>query len=776
MRGNPRVSRRQLHLYRLGVVLLFMLLTSSCQEKSLLPHVCGNDFCEEGENAITCPEDCLDGYEQEPFELNQIEVGLVEGICGNNLCEVGEYPWTCPQDCTCGDGVCRGETCSTCPEDCNFGNPDAPCCGDGKCTREVGESFLDCPEECGYGGACGNGYCEASLGENLNSCYIDCLVCYVEGTECGNGVCDINETSLRCFQDCNYCGNGYCDLTSGENCVTCAEDCGACDSLCGNGSCDFMQGETCSLCPEDCYFISVSLPCCGNQLCESGETEENCVDCGGPVPEEDIVETDCGNYVIEPGEECEQDYHCAWREGAAGEYLSCSSHCACVSSPFCNYDGVCNNNEQYWNCPQDCTCGDGVCRGENCCTCPEDCGSGDAENPCSENPYIASCGDLTHICGDGICEYWQGEFCGTCALDCGSCDDCGDYRCFLENGESCQTCPADCHFGNPDMPCCGNGLCELSETPENCLCDCGGEPDDCEDTPIEEWPGNNPLAKWRIECGNGPRLNSGEQCERDYHCSIQFGGEPGDWACIDCACGLRCDGDGICDEPFEDMVSCPIDCLVGSQVVHEDLLEALLDAWGTAASEGEACIGDEGEPGTWVCTCVPLQECGDGYCSRELEDSETCPEDCTCRDDGICRAKEGFDCADCEYLLSVTGVTVAVSVDTNCRLGPGSAYPNVSALQVGEAATAVGRNAASTYWVILNPANPSTTCWLWGAYATVEGDAGSLPVISPPPVHAPTEEEPGSLICRADMGPGECAEAGGTYTYPPSGDPYCQCP
>jgi hypothetical protein len=79
---------------------------------------------------------------------------------------------------------------------------------------------------------------------------------------------------------------------------------------------------------------------------------------------------------------------------------------------------------------------------------------------------------------------------------------------------------------------------------------------------------------------------------------------------------------------------------------------------------------------------------------------------------------------------------VQVSVNTNCRTGPGAIYDLVSALLVGQEAEVVARNAEGSYWVIQNPGGAGT-CWLWGFYATVEGPTASLPVWDAPPTPTP---------------------------------------
>ncbi len=80
---------------------------------------------------------------------------------------------------------------------------------------------------------------------------------------------------------------------------------------------------------------------------------------------------------------------------------------------------------------------------------------------------------------------------------------------------------------------------------------------------------------------------------------------------------------------------------------------------------------------------------------------------------------------------------VTVSVDTNCRTGPGASFDYLSALLVGEQAEVVGRYTSANpgYWIIKKD---TVTCWLWGKYATVEGDTNGLPEIMPPPPPTPS--------------------------------------
>ena len=80
-----------------------------------------------------------------------------------------------------------------------------------------------------------------------------------------------------------------------------------------------------------------------------------------------------------------------------------------------------------------------------------------------------------------------------------------------------------------------------------------------------------------------------------------------------------------------------------------------------------------------------------------------------------------------EVLPPATGdVTVTVSVATNCRQGPGAAFASIYGMPVGQVAKVVAKNSYSGYWIIEIPGQNGQTCWLWGQYATINGDTASL--------------------------------------------------
>jgi hypothetical protein len=87
-------------------------------------------------------------------------------------------------------------------------------------------------------------------------------------------------------------------------------------------------------------------------------------------------------------------------------------------------------------------------------------------------------------------------------------------------------------------------------------------------------------------------------------------------------------------------------------------------------------------------------------------------------------------------------VRIQVSVDTNCRSGPGPGFPLIGALMVGESTIVRARVPEIDYWLVENPDNPGRECWLWGKHATLDGTTNHLPLVTPPWTPTP---EPGTI-------------------------------
>ncbi|MGR9100573.1 MAG: hypothetical protein ACU826_08400, partial [Gammaproteobacteria bacterium] len=130
--------------------------------------------------------------------------------CGDNKCNGGETALTCPADCSdpgfCGDGICGGgESCSSCEADCGV-CPPVLCNNDGFCN--LGEDCLGCPGDCPgvTGGKPSNRYCcglEGFCGDFEGQCG---PLCGSLGEVCGNGILEPGEE----------CDDG--NLTAGDGC------------------------------------------------------------------------------------------------------------------------------------------------------------------------------------------------------------------------------------------------------------------------------------------------------------------------------------------------------------------------------------------------------------------------------------------------------------------------------------------------------------------------------------------------------------------------------
>lgn len=89
---------------------------------------------------------------------------------------------------------------------------------------------------------------------------------------------------------------------------------------------------------------------------------------------------------------------------------------------------------------------------------------------------------------------------------------------------------------------------------------------------------------------------------------------------------------------------------------------------------------------------------------------------------------------------------ISVSISTNCRNGPGKVYDYQSALIVGEVVEIFARETTGNYWYIRNPeATEEAYCWVWGKYATIEGDVSVLPMYTPPPTPTATNTSVASI-------------------------------
>jgi len=87
--------------------------------------------------------------------------------------------------------------------------------------------------------------------------------------------------------------------------------------------------------------------------------------------------------------------------------------------------------------------------------------------------------------------------------------------------------------------------------------------------------------------------------------------------------------------------------------------------------------------------------------------------------------------------FTISGPAVQVSVDTNCRSGPGKVYTYLGALLVGEEANIYGKDPSGSWFYINNPDLEESFCWIWGYFANTSGNTAPLPIYTPGPTPRP---------------------------------------
>jgi hypothetical protein len=134
----------------------------------------------------------------------------------------------------------------------------------------------------------------------------------------------------------------------------------------------------------------------------------------------------------------------------------------CIGDPQCNcnFNGICELDEDCFSCPTDCPtgpagrCGDGICDAsgdEDCLSCPEDCNGNQSGNPGNQFCCGAGGGVNPVTCNDARCS--DGGF--ACVKSfVPAC--CGDLQC--DFGESPCTCELDCGAFAPIEDACGDQI------------------------------------------------------------------------------------------------------------------------------------------------------------------------------------------------------------------------------------------------------------------------------------------------------------------------------
>ncbi|NPV67239.1 MAG: SH3 domain-containing protein [Anaerolineae bacterium] len=110
----------------------------------------------------------------------------------------------------------------------------------------------------------------------------------------------------------------------------------------------------------------------------------------------------------------------------------------------------------------------------------------------------------------------------------------------------------------------------------------------------------------------------------------------------------------------------------------------------------------------------------------------------------------------------VCRVTPSASVNVNVRTGPGTNYPAIGSLFVGNYLDVIGRNAEGTWWVVNLGGRQG---WVSGSVTRTEGPCGGLAVIIPPPSPTPAPTSTAAVpqiaftvngVTSVTIAPGQC--------------------
>jgi uncharacterized protein YraI len=81
--------------------------------------------------------------------------------------------------------------------------------------------------------------------------------------------------------------------------------------------------------------------------------------------------------------------------------------------------------------------------------------------------------------------------------------------------------------------------------------------------------------------------------------------------------------------------------------------------------------------------------------------------------------------------------TISSTVNTNCREGPSSAWEIIGALMVGQTSQVLGRLYTNNWYLILDPKDATSSCWVWSKTTVIAGDLSQIPIIPMPSTPTP---------------------------------------
>ncbi len=686
--------------------------SAQCRRES-----CGNGVTDVGEECDDGNLDNQDGCTGTPIEISDGMGGTMRSpepcmsreICGNGIkdFQVGEV---------CDDGnTASGDGCNS---DCRSGEG----CGNGivdpgeECDDGDNDDHDRCRNNCKVA-VCGDGIVESTGnreacdgGNEANPAPVETADCNIDCTSavCGDGKVNVhtvpseqcdkgagqNGNNRDCRSDCqnNICTDGF-QNTEGPLHVEACDDgdqdnFNLCNNACQSATCGNMTIENGEMCDDGNLDDTDACIACTNAKCGDGhlqDTVEQCDDGDTLNGTNNCSSTcrieGCGNGILDPGEECDDNEVPSPIPSAAVNQNACVGQCkiARCGDGFLRTDM--SSTEQCDDGDND--SGDGcsaTCRNEGCGNGQidpgEQCDGG--ENPpiggdgCDVNCQLEDCGDGFVDVGeqcDGNGAGVGGQTAG-CNIDCtfAACDDlkintaageqCDDGPILNANDHDCRN---DCKlnictdgfrndFGPLHIEGCDDGnqnnndTCSNSCTSASCGNGTVNPGEECDDGNAVETDACTNICKLNV-CGDGKVRAGVEECDTTpgtvgaftYNCSPAAGASPSAPGCRLQRCGNGVIDPGeTCDDDLTAAGTSAAGQIAASfsldgcdNQCHVEFCGDGIENNIVGGTPTEECDGDgSGTPGETVNCNINCTDsaCGDGVLN--VLDGEQCDDGC----------------------------------------------------------------------------------------------------------------------------------------------------
>ena len=108
-------------------------------------------------------------------------------------------------------------------------------------------------------------------------------------------------------------------------------------------------------------------------------------------------------------------------------------------------------------------------------------------------------------------------------------------------------------------------------------------------------------------------------------------------------------------------------------------------------------------------------------------------------------------------------VTLTTTGNVHCRKGASTTFPSITIIPGGTVVEVIARNPGNDFFYVRAAESETGACWIWGQYATLNGDSNTLPVFTPVPTPLPTATNtppPTAVFTAKFTGLTDCTEPG----------------